>query len=182
MSILLLGIDPGVNGALALLWPKESNAEVYDLPTVVVQRGGKNRTEYNEGAVVELLAEHASAAHCYMEYVQPGSFGGNGRKAGSVSMFNFGDKFGFLRGVLHTLQIPFTLVRPVDWKRAVGLRSGATKGDSINLASQLYPCVRSSLTRKKDEHRAEALLLAHLGSLTYGNGIGAYRQAVNSSV
>ena len=61
---------------------------------------------------------------------------------------------------------PYTLVTPVSWKRSLNLPSD--KDAARRLAQQWYPKVADQLKRKKDEHRAEALLIAHYGGIGRG--------------
>jgi crossover junction endodeoxyribonuclease RuvC len=84
---------------------------------------------------------------------------------GVASMFNFGMGFGMWQGILCALQIPYTLVHPVTWKKAIMRDMGKEKEASIIRAKQLYPHASSQLARKKDDGRADALLLAHYAKL-----------------
>ena len=78
---------------------------------------------------------------------------------GTRSMFTIGYGYGLWIGVLATLQIPYTNVRPGIWKRALTL--GKDKEASRLRAMQLYP--GADLRLKKHHGRAEALLLAAYG-------------------
>ncbi len=74
-------------------------------------------------------------------------------------MFTVGVGFGVWLGVLSTLGLSYTRVRPAIWKRALGL--GKDKEASRLRVQQLFP--GADLRRKKDHGRAEALLLAVYG-------------------
>ena len=74
-------------------------------------------------------------------------------------MFTVGLGYGAWLGVLATLRLPYTAVRPVVWKKAFSL--GKDKEASRLRAMQLYP--GADLRLKKHHGRAEALLLAHYG-------------------
>jgi len=81
-------------------------------------------------------------------------------------MFTCGLGMGVWLGVLAALRLPYTRVRPQIWKRAFGLSKD--KAASILRAQQLYP--DADLRRRKDDGRAEALLLAyHCWQMTAGN-------------
>jgi crossover junction endodeoxyribonuclease RuvC len=82
---------------------------------------------------------------------------------GVTSMFHFGESVGIIIGVLETLQIRYTMPRPQQWKKAVGI-IGKDKDAARTMALQLFPEVGDRLTRKKDVGRADALLIAKFGS------------------
>ena len=78
---------------------------------------------------------------------------------GPRSMFTTGYGYGLWIGLLTTLQLPYTPIRPGIWKRTLAL--GKDKEASRVRAMQLYP--GADLRRKRDHGRAEALLLAPYG-------------------
>ena len=78
---------------------------------------------------------------------------------GSVAMFRFGTAFGIILGVLAAAGVPFLLISPNVWKKAVGLSKD--KDASRTMALQHYPDAALFLARKKDHGRAESLMLAH---------------------
>ncbi len=79
---------------------------------------------------------------------------------GAVGAFSFGHTFGGILGVLAALRLPHDVVMPAVWKRQAGIPPGADKGVSIATAKRLLPDAEDMLNRKKDDGRAEALLLA----------------------
>jgi crossover junction endodeoxyribonuclease RuvC len=85
------------------------------------------------------------------------------RQAGA---FNFGLSTGIVRGILAANRIPFELVHPSVWKRAMGLTRFGCETQPENktraraLASQLFPTLADQFKRVRDDGRAEALLLA----------------------
>ena len=83
---------------------------------------------------------------------------------GVSSTFRFGEALGVVLGVLGALQIPVSWASPVLWKKAAGLY-GKDKDAARTLALQLHPEAGDMLTRKKDIGRADAICIAHFGSL-----------------
>ena len=81
-------------------------------------------------------------------------------KQGSVSMFSFGENYGWLKGVLDACRIPFQEIPPQTWKKEFGLNSDKVK--SIEVCRQLFP--NAELTppncRKPHDGIAEAILMA----------------------
>lgn len=150
--MLIIGIDPGLAGGLAVLRHGECGG-VYDLPTMAAGKTG--RKMINAAAVAELLREIRVAYSGFSVAValeRPAAMPGQGVS----SMFSLGDSFGALRGVVAALNLPLHLIVPAVWKRRFGLN--ADKEAARALAISLFP--DAALARKKDHGRAEALLIA----------------------
>lgn len=75
---------------------------------------------------------------------------------GSVSTGGFMRAAGAIEAVALLILCPVTFVPPRVWKKAMGLSSD--KEASLTMARKLWP--KAPLARKKDNNRAEALLLA----------------------
>lgn len=150
----IIGIDPGLAGALAILDANGTLRALADTPTLTlkVQRGTKQ--VYDVPGLVELLRPYSGLhAHVYIEESQAMP------QQGSRSMFTVGLGYGLWMGILASLGLPYTSVRPSVWKRSMTL--GQDKEASRLRAQQLYP--GADLRRKRDHGRAEALLLASYG-------------------
>ena len=142
---MICGIDPGAKGAIALLY-NDSTAFIYDMPML-----GK---EVN-GAEVASIFKEFSPESIWIEQVN--SFG-----MGRTSAYNFGQGVGILKGVMAALEVPYTLVTPQKWKKHFGLSK--EKDYSRLLATRLCPSMADQFARKKDDGRAEAILIAKYGS------------------
>jgi hypothetical protein len=149
-----IGIDPGLSGALCVLAPDGALVALYDTPVLTLTLARGTKQTYDVPGMCALLQPYAGAGlHVLIEESQamPGQ--------GVRSMWTTGYGYGLWLGILAALQIPYTPVRPVVWKKAVGL--GKDKEQARLRAQQLYP--QADLRRKKDHGRAEALLLAWYG-------------------
>jgi crossover junction endodeoxyribonuclease RuvC len=147
--MIIAGIDPGATGALALLTP--DNLFVYDAPMV-----GK---EVDEPAWVRLWEPVLRRAdHIWIEQV--GAMPGQG----VTSMFNFGQRYGFVKALAYAAGASVSFVRPNVWKPAVGIKKGAEKGASRLRASQLFPQHADLWALVKHDGRAEAALVAYYGA------------------
>ena len=82
---------------------------------------------------------------------------------GVRSMFTCGYGYGLWLGILAALQMPYTPIRPVVWKKALGL--GKDKEAARLRAQQLFPS--ADLRLRKHHGRAESLLLPHYGFLCW---------------
>lgn len=153
MNSCIVGIDPGVSGAIAVVIDR--SVSVTDMPTVEV-RGKRLVDAHGLAAELFRLGEiMAPIEHVVVEHVQ----GVQG--AGATSSFAFGRGFGIIEGVLAGLGLPYTLVRPQVWTRDLGV--SRDKGEHRRAAMRLYPqaSIRRLFSRAKDDGRADAALIAH---------------------
>jgi len=168
MGKTFLGIDPGQTGCLAMIRVLDDgnkDIRLYDPLLFEVKSGKKIRHEYNEASMASVLSEFSTLeaeTSCILERVSAMP------DQGVSSTFNFGMGYGLWRGMLAALKVPYTLVSPVTWKKAVMMDMPKEKDAARQRAIQLYPQVASQLSRKKDIGRADALLLAHCGIVSAG--------------
>lgn len=149
---MIIAIDPGLQGAIAHLYDDGRFCCVESMPVV--------DGEVSEALLVgELRAMRDSTRDeglgdplVVVEQVQAFP------KQGRSSCFNFGTSFGIVRGVVAGLGLSLELVHPSVWKKAMKL--GRDKETARAKALQLFPEASEALKRKRDEGRAEALLLA----------------------
>ena len=148
---IAIGIDPGKDGAIAVLWPEGLGSFSHVGPRVCAF----DRASYRGELTAILPHRHYVKVVCVVEHV--GAMPGQG----SVSMFNFGQNFGWIQGVLDAYGIPYELVRPQKWKKEFSCTSD--KNTSITVAQRLFPNVDLRRTPKcKGPHDGicEALLMA----------------------
>lgn len=160
--IAYLGADPGMGGALALYLPAvdELAAEIHveDIPAHVVD--GKRRMDlWRLAAILGSWSNLYDIRGATIERVH------SMPSQGVASSFAFGFSAGALQQAVASAGLPLTLVHPATWKAIYGLRGGRENKDmSRQKASQLFPGHAELWARKKDDGRAEAVLLAHYGS------------------
>jgi hypothetical protein len=150
---VIFGIDPGLSGAIAVLHDGRF-VDVIDMPTV--GRGKKGRLTTDGSQVAEFIRSHTAdinGAHVHAVMEETQSMPGQGRSAAH----NYGRTAGIVIGVLCALRISRSFVTPQKWKKQMGLSSD--KEASRGAAIDRFP--DAPLARKRDEGRAEALLLAH---------------------
>ena len=153
----ILGIDPGLSGALAIISGDELH--VLDMPVAEVR--GKRVIDAARLAHLVKLGFPYMPNHVVLEHVQ----GVQG--SGATSAFSFGRGFGLVEGVISALGFPLTLVRPQSWTKAIGV--SRDKGEHRLVASRLWPRHADLFARVKDDGRADAALLAHW-YVRHGNG------------
>jgi crossover junction endodeoxyribonuclease RuvC len=155
MSALIVGVDPGTTGALALLTDNGDLLDVLDMPSLA--DGTKGRSTLNAPLLAEILAKwHAREAFC--EYV------GARPTDGAVQAFAFGRTFGIIHGVCGALSLPISLITPPVWKRFHDIPPGdAMKDLARSKAIAKWPAMAERFARKLDHNRAEACLIAMAG-------------------
>lgn len=145
---MIIGIDPGNTGAIAVLGEDGILHEVHDMP--LMANGKKQQVNPSElRRILDLQFEGTPKVIIEKVSAMPGQ--------GVSSMFNFGMGFGVLQGVVAGLGFPLYLVTPQAWKKHFNL-IGKDKDNARTVAQQLYP--DAPLGRKKDIGRADAILIA----------------------
>ena len=153
----ILGVDPGMGGALAGYDP---SGEVFKTP--VPWDIPKSTDSGIDAVALADLVEHIHLTYPGITAVVE-RVSGMPRQAGA---FAFGLSTGIIHGCLASAGIPFELVSPSVWKAKMGLTKfpGETYAENKTraraLATQLFPALAPQFKRVKDDGRAEALLLA----------------------
>lgn len=151
----ILGIDPGLSGALAFYDPMLEELITIPMPTLAAGTGSKRIIdEYKLAAIIDDNAEMTKK--CVIEQV--GAMPGQG----VTSMFNFGMSYGILRGIVSANFIPVEHVRPQKWKKA--LRVPSNKDSARARASEIFPKFSDNWNLAKWDGRAEAALIAYYGA------------------
>jgi crossover junction endodeoxyribonuclease RuvC len=156
---LYIGIDPGLSGAVAALMDHRPIG-VWDTPTTIVKRGKKTHRVYLPASMVALLKKIPSDYDVIRVVVgleevhaMPGQ--------GVTSMFSMGKGSGLWEGIVTALGMPLVRIPPQRWKKEMLADSrGKDKQASIVRTLELFPEAAPQLARKKDEGRAEAILIA----------------------
>lgn len=136
----VIGIDPGASGGIVCL----SDGGVARILSV-------HKMPETERDIVELLETWKRPRFAFLEKV--GAMPGNG----VAGMFKFGMSYGFLRGVLTALAIPFEDVTPQKWQAEMRCMSKGDKNVTKAAAQRLWPDV------KWTHATADAALIAEYG-------------------
>ena len=149
-SLTILGLDPGASGAIAVI--RNGVPEVIDMPTGEILVGKTKRNRISPELLAHHLRNMLPVDVAYIEEVTAMP------RQGVSSVFTFGQAHGMLLGAVSALGVRIVRIRPQAWQKTV-----LAKGDPRPRALELYPSMAGELKRKKDEGRADALLIAHAG-------------------
>jgi crossover junction endodeoxyribonuclease RuvC len=161
---VFIGIDPGKDGAMAILGYRDTPILIPFNETEYANQLRRldphtfcsmpvSEAKLHETLGIKLLEPFTP--FCVVEHVNamPGQ--------GVTSCFSFGQNFGFILGLLTAFRIPYELVRPQKWKKEFSCTSD--KNTSISVAQRLFPGVdlrRTPKCTKPHDGMAEALLMA----------------------
>ena len=151
-----VGIDPGVQGAVAVMGWK-----IWD-PSLGRDKLGSEITFYDYPPPdIRTICDTTKEVFVAIERAQamPGQ--------GTVSMFNYGKGYGIYLGLFIALGIPYAEIQPRQWKKEFSLFKltkdeslASRKKRSVEMAIRLFPGVANQLKLVKHHGRAEALLIA----------------------
>ena len=153
--MLIIGIDPGISGAICFFENGEIK-DVIDMP--VMAEGKKNKKQINGSQIFNEIStriKNYKSENINVVIEQVSAMPGQG----VTSMFNFGQSFGVLKGICAAMQLPIFLVRPANWKKLFELIN-SQKDSSRTKVIQIFPKISSHLSRKKDANKADAILIA----------------------
>lgn len=154
--MLLLGIDPGLSGAYALLDPDTWQLSVGDLPLIKTTTGKEELDLHTLATTLRPRDNDRCIAILEKVSAMP--------KQGVSSMFRFGQTYGALQMLIigHGYESHFPV--PRVWKKHFHL--GSDGNASRALAMQRFPANAGDFKLVKHHGRAEAALLALYGAET----------------
>ena len=160
--MLVIGIDPGISGSICFFQDGKI-IDVVEMPTMI--EGKKNKKQVNGSQIFNEILERIKKIDkkdikVIIEQVSamPGQ--------GVTSMFNFGQSYGILKGICSAMQLPMYFVRPAKWKKYFNLIN-SEKDASRTKAIEIFPYFSAQLSRKKDNNKADAILIASFYYETY---------------
>ncbi len=156
---MIIGIDPGAHGAVAVLDEAGQLLSVEDMPRTGEANG---RTATNAPLLAGILAPtHARVAFCEFVAARPTD--------AKVAAFAFGRARGVIEGVCGALSLPIVFLTPPIWKRIADIPPGVENKDLARTrAIAKWPDRAEWFKRKCDVDRAEACLIAWAGLLREG--------------
>ncbi len=160
--MLIIGIDPGISGALCF-FEDGVVKNIIDMPSMA--EGKKNKRQINGNQLfneINNYIKNIPKKNIYVIVEQVSAMPGQG----VTSMFNFGQSYGVIKGICAAMQLSIYFVRPAKWKKYFNLIK-TEKDASRTKAIEIFPYISSQLSKKKDSNKAEAILIASYFNNTY---------------
>lgn len=162
MSKLILGVDPGATGAMALFAPESGELIwVKDTPHKQIRlTTGKLTNKIDFDALYEIFDSlntdrfnYSYTVTVHIEKVAAFS------KQAAPAAFNFGYAAAMPYVLARAFNFEVKFIHPAVWKRAIGLQASA-KDEARELAIKLFPKFKDQLRLKKYVDRADAIFIA----------------------
>lgn len=164
--MIVLGIDPGLTGACAVLGHNGLLA-VFDLPTMPIPGVGPKALVQRklDGLALRLRILEACPADEPVAAVVEAVGVMSGKDNSLQTQGSLLRTLGAIECVLECLRLPVGYANPLSWKRFYGLidpdlKDTQRKAKALETARALYPAC-ADIGRAKDHNRAESILIAH---------------------
>lgn len=155
--MVIIGIDIGMRGALAVV-DQQAARSVEDLPLITTETDKR----LNGLMLYGMLLPWSVSGRVVAEDIRPRPSDSRGHGNTMHSQGSLMRSRGIVEAVCDVLELRIEWVQPQSWKRAYGLL-GSNKEASRQTALALMPEMAHLMARKRDEGRAEALLIARYG-------------------
>lgn len=163
---LILGIDPGLTGAIAMVADAPWHNAIWDLPTRVDPEVGRR---IDGAALAQLLTKNLPAGESLQVVIEAMAHGGIDEHRTRAAVVD--SQTWTQSAIVTTFEILGVAIAGYvyapTWKKLYGLGGKAAKDATLTkrrvreVAVQLYPELVDMLQRQQDHNRAEALLIAH---------------------
>lgn len=159
-NILYIGIDPGIHGAVAVMY-NGSLLAAFDSP-IHRHVGKQERIDGNKLTEILINQKVLTGADSVVVWIERVH---SMPKQGVASSFNFGLVFGQVIGVCEALGWTVNLVEPQAWKKKFGL-IGTPKDTCRQLVKRMVADGQQEWFKfKKNVDRADAVLIAYYGAV-----------------
>jgi hypothetical protein len=163
--MIIIGVDPGKGGALAMIgaeWPPE--LIVKETVDFLVPTGKGDMRDYEPNRMVRWLRDRitfdpgTALAIVEKQSARPGQ--------GVSSMLSLGMGEGLWLGIFAALAIPVVRVAPATWTAAILKGApGEGKARAISVASNLYPGLELPRAKARAQAIADAVCILRYGEL-----------------
>jgi len=158
---MVIGIDPGLQGAIVSIKDDGKLFDIHDMPTVNIQKGKTSKSMYDISILCTILSQISSEKDTvFIEKTQP-IYG-----VRVQASYGLGYCEGLLVGILTARKISYELIRPQEWQKHFKITKarGDKKIQSYQIARQLFPLAELATPRgRKLDGRSDALLIAEWG-------------------
>ncbi len=143
MSNLYIGIDVGAKGCIVYTFDWE-NFYFIDY----------NKDEWRvflEGNKYDIKIVMLEQVHAF-------------KKQGVTSVFTFGEKYGWIKGILEAFRIQYKEISPMKWQKLLKVEPGSGKQGIYKRIKEIYPQVQTELITKRGkllDGRSDSLGILH---------------------
>lgn len=153
----IIGIDPGLTGAIALYEPIIEILHTFEMPVIAAGTKSKRIIDALElSRMVDSWCKRFTIKKVVIERVHAMP------SQGVTSVFSFGMGYGVVLGILAANTLPVEMVTPQSWKK--DLKVPALKDGSRARASEIFPQHSGQWNKAKWDGRAEAAMIAYYGA------------------
>lgn len=162
MQPYFIGIDPGLHGGIAIVYP--DRIETFPMPLLSSQKG---LNAYDHFWLKRFFNLATSDSYAVLEQQQAMP------EQGVVSMLTIGYGFGALKQCLVDFAIPHEVVRAQTWQKEYNIsgKKGNTKAQALRICQDLFPdanLLATERSRKSHEGIVDAVLIAEYARRRYG--------------
>ena len=150
---------------------------VWDVPTYTVQVGKSMKRRVDGKGLARIIRSASvlgvdlACTELVNGWARPkGDPKSDGSGQSASAAFAFGQVAGRIEQALDDFDIAWRAIPPATWKKRLGLRGD--KDASRSLACQLFPKHSKHFSRKKDDGRAEAALIAYYARQVFSSSAG----------
>jgi hypothetical protein len=163
MSAWVIGIDPGISGAIALLDDQGNVVNLMRPPLVQIQKGKTLRNQFNLPLLSRMIQSMKVAATeagkrlvVYIEQVHAMP------TDGGIQAFTFGRSFGQMEGIIAAYDLPCTGVHSSEWKAYMVAKQVSapkvSKDDSAKITKKMRDRMRRQVTKFRKIASVEAAI------------------------
>ena len=165
---MLIGIDPGIRGAIAFLYDNDRKA-VLDMPVREKRNGGATKNEVDPVRLQQMLRNYVPADEKGLVVMESAhAFMGSKQRVGSVaSQASLAATKAVVAAICELNGMDIAYVTPQAWHAFFGIRKTEaedTKVQSLRIARGLFG--KEFCPLQKHDGRADALLIARYGQRT----------------
>ena len=156
---MIIGIDPGLNGAVVVLCSNGTWKEWFDIPIIETKERKKKKRDFDSDEMAHLVRGLNATVYIEKQQTRP--------KEGRSSTYKTGRSMGLWEGILAALVLPHFFVTARTWQKVMykGV-IGESKDRSLLACENLYPDLPIFGPRGGfKDGRADAALIARYGWL-----------------
>lgn len=157
--MLIIGIDIGLEGIIAIGEGSEESFKIKEIKPIPTIQLKKNKRDYSPSDIFKSIPEDIQYAVIEKPLSMPAQ-----RIQTCASLWKC---LGYVEMAIIAKRIPYQIVHPSTWKKElIKDISGDMKAKSIIACKRLFPEInlkRTERSKKDDDNIAEAILLAYYG-------------------